>query len=684
MNNKSESEEKRYLSEILSKLREAYQAIDRRISSYASEIQETKKYIWENNAQLDLAEKAANRIAVHEMIGFGEKAVAQKRKIAKLINSPYFGRIDFLEKDGIREIAFYIGIHSFHDENGDVLIYDWRAPVSSMFYDFEIGNAFYAAPMGRVCGRICLKRQYRIRNSSMEYMLESALNIGDEVLQKELSRTSDEKMKNIVATIQREQNDIIRNEKSSVLIIQGVAGSGKTSIALHRVAFLLYRFKGNLTSKDILIISPNKVFADYISNVLPELGEEEIIEMGLEEIAANELPGQLKFQTFNQQVAELIDSVDVCAVQRIEYKATLDFVKEIEAFLANADLKYFSPSDICIDKIKVSREQVMLSYLKHKRLPVKKRIQQVAQDIIARIKAENGARLKPSVAPKIKTEVLKMYKFQDVLSLYKYFYQHIKKPELLHLAKNNTLEYADVFPLAYMKISYDGIEKDFSHIKHLLVDEMQDYTPIQYAVMKKLFHCKMTILGDSCQSVNPYSSSNLEVIKNLFDGADCVELCKSYRSTIEITNFAQKIKSNSKLIPVERHGEEPTVKNCLTADDQYKEIRKLINQFLHSEFNSLGIVCKTQGQADEMYEQIKKMNENVHLLDFESTTHEDGIIVTSAHMAKGLEFDQVIIPSVSAAMYHTDLDKSLLYVGCTRAMHKLDLTCFGEVSPFLC
>ena len=684
MLNKTEKDERQHLHEILKKLKSTYQAIDQKISDYANAIQETKKYIWENLAQMDQAEKAVNRIAVHETIDFGEKAIVQKQKITKLIASPYFGRIDFRENGEIQEAPFYIGVHSFGEESGGkVLIYDWRAPISSMFYDFEIGKAYYTAPMGRICGDICLKRQYKIKNSHMEYMLESALNIGDDVLQKELSRTSDEKMKNIVATIQREQNSIIRNEKSEILIIQGVAGSGKTSIALHRVAFLLYRFKEKLTSKDILIISPNKVFSDYISNVLPELGEEKIMEMSMEEVATDELAGRLDFQSFNQQVADLMRIEDSSAIERIRYKATLDFVRDLNSYLEKANTKYFSPTDICIENINISKEYLMLSFIVLKRMPVKKRLEKIAKDIIENRKTNNSKRIKSTIAKKVKTAVLKMYKFKDALSLYKNFYDHTEKPELFQLIQNDKLEYADVFPYIYTKMFFEGLETDFKHVRHLLVDEMQDYTPIQYEVIKKLFNCKMTVLGDSFQSVNPHSASSLEIIKSVFGDADCMELRKSYRSTIEITNFAQKIKSNSKLVPIQRHGEEPTIRICATLEDQSEEIKLLINDYVKSCYNSLGILCKTQEQAAEIYKQVKDKYNDVFLLDFDSTEIKEGIIITTAHMAKGLEFDQVIVPSVCSTTYHTDLDRSMLYVACTRAMHRLDLTYCGELTHFL-
>nr|WP_319490026.1 UvrD-helicase domain-containing protein [uncultured Caproiciproducens sp.] len=683
MLNKSEIEEKEYLKVILAKLHEASQKLDQKMSNYSQEIQEKKRYIWDNISQFDSVEKAANRLSVHQAVDSAEDAAIEQRRIFKLIDSPYFGRIDFVRNDETGENSFYIGIHSFtNEENFEILIYDWRAPISSLFYDFEVGKAFFIAPIGKIDGEILLKRQYRIKNSVMEYMIESSININDDVLQKELSSTSDEKMKNIVATIQKEQNVIIRNDSSNVLIIQGVAGSGKTSIALHRVAFLLYKYKKTLNSKNILIISPNKVFADYISNVLPELGEEEILEIGFDEIAEKEIGAQYKFQTFYQQVSELIDEVDEAIVRRIKFKATIEFVNELNSFLEYVNAEYFTPSDINIDTVNIAKEYLMRRYTAYNKIPVQQRLELLAADIIESNRTRDGKMLKTYVSMKIKSSIQNMFKCKDALSLYKDFYDHIGKPEMFQLKQSGTLEFADVFPFLYTKIFFDGAE-NYHYVKHLLVDEMQDYTPIQYAVLSKLFKCKMTILGDSSQSVNPYSSSSLEEINKVFTEADCVELCKSYRSTFEITNFAQKIQKDKKLIPIERHGETPTITQCTGKADEIDKIKCAIHDFLKSNYSSLGIICKTQTQADEIYEATKGPGNKICLLDGESKEFKNGIIITPAFIAKGLEFDQVIIPFVCKETYKTDLDKSMLYIACTRAMHKLDLTYSGTITSLL-
>jgi len=313
MINITELEEREYLEEIKEKLLLAIKRSDDSVKQYSAELRQNKEYIYEHQSGMDDADMVAAGQSINRMAFTGESAVTRKRKLLKLGKSPYFGRIDFTTNHETAPV--YIGIYSFSDETMRAnLIYDWRAPISSMFYDFELGEASYKTPSGQISGEIVLKRQYKIKEGRMEFMIENAVNIHDDILQKELSKSSDDKMKNIVATIQRDQNTVIRNETAPVMIIQGVAGSGKTSIALHRIAFLLYRFRESIAAKDILIISPNKVFADYISNVLPELGEEQIPEMGMEELATDLLESKYNFQSFFQQVSSLLEKQDAAFI----------------------------------------------------------------------------------------------------------------------------------------------------------------------------------------------------------------------------------------------------------------------------------------------------------------------------------------------------------------------------------
>ncbi|WP_347258346.1 UvrD-helicase domain-containing protein [Methylocaldum sp.] len=684
MIDKRETEEKLHLEEVKRKLGEALEQLDARVRRYAQEIQEQKTYLWEHKADMDHVEKISTRQSVHQTVLTGEAVLAFQTRIRKLLQLPYFGRFDFVRHGEAQPLPVYVGIHNFFDEaEKKSLIYDWRAPISSMFYDYEIGEARYESPSGDISGEIVLKRQFRIRNGQMEFMLESGLNILDDVLQEELSRTSDNRMKNIVATIQRDQNAIIRNEHAPVLIIQGVAGSGKTSIALHRIAFLLYRFKDSLTSKDILIISPNKVFADYISNVLPELGEEQIGETEMDGLAHELLDYQYKFQTFFEQAALLLENEDEELRRRIQEKSSLNFLKKLDEYVAHIESTQFHPEDLWINRRLVPAWLIEEVYKKHRNLPVSERLSRVAKEIEGKIGIQYNYDITAKERTELKDSVKKMYRHATLRAIYKDFFTWMGKPELFRPAKNSILEYSDVFPLIYIKIRLEGINNRYRSIKHLLIDEMQDYTPVQYAVISKLFPCKKTILGDANQSVNPFSSSTPEAIQRVFWQASIVKLCKSYRSTYEITQFAQNISPNADLVAIERHGDKPLVLSFKNKKEEISHIRRSIDDFTNLGCRTMGIICKTQKQAEQLHKAIQGDVPKLHLLTTRSSSFMRGIVICTAHLAKGLEFDQVIVPHANDENYATVLDRNLLYVACTRAMHKLTLTYAGTITRFI-
>lgn len=679
MINTTEQEEREYLEEIKEKLLLAVRRVDDRVKQFSEELRRNKEYIYEHQSGLDEADMVAAGQSINRMAFTGESAVERKRKLLKLGSSPYFGRVDFVTSQN-EQTPIYIGIYTFFDETERKnLIYDWRAPVSSMFYDFELGSAWYLTPSGKIEGEIVLKRQYRIRDGEMEFMIENAVNINDDVLQKELSKSSDDKMRNIVATIQRDQNAVIRNETAQVMIIQGVAGSGKTSIALHRIAFLLYRFRDSIAARDILIISPNKVFADYISNVLPELGEEQIPEMGIEELAADVLENKFKFQSFFEQVSSLLEEHDTAFIERMKFKSTFEFLGKLNQYLIHVENNYFTFSELRIGGTVVPFPFILEKFKAYHRIPLLKRLPEVAKDVQQFVRDAVKRKLNGSEKARIWEALPNVLKINNVFDLYKNFYTWMGKPEMFVMT-GNELEYADVFPLIYCKIRLEGA-KTYDGVKHLLVDEMQDYTPVQYAVLSRLFKCKKTILGDITQTVNPYSASSSDNILQVFPNADIVKLFRSYRSTFEIIAFAQDIVYNADLIPMERHGDIPEVKGFDSNAEEIAEMAKLINAFKESDRQLLGIICKTQAQAEFVFRELK--SSHVHLLTADSTTFKEGVIVTTAHLSKGLEFDEVIVPFASARNYHTDVDKRMLYIACTRAMHQLTLTYTKERTTFV-
>ena len=680
--NQTEKQEKEYLKQIISFLKKVIGNTDASVKDHVDTLAEYKDYIW-SNKDIDPHEIRSMRESILNHFALGESVINKHKRLTKILAIPYFGRIDFLEKkENSKVMPIYIGIHTFYDpESRATLIHDWRAPVSSMFYDHELGEAGYRSPSGEIKGEISLKRQYRIRGGKMEFMIESALTVHDDILQKELSSNADDKMKNIVATIQREQNRIIRNEDIRTLIIQGVAGSGKTSIALHRIAYLLYTFRDSISSKDILIVSPNKVFSDYISNVLPELGEETVPETSMEQILSGVLEHKYKYQTYFGLVNELLEKPSSSLIDRIAYKASFGFISELDKFILHIENTYFKAADVKLTKyITIPAPFIEEKYLRFNRYPIRRRFDAMADYMLDMLKIQYAFTVTTAGRNLLKKEIRLMFAGNNDIQVYKDFFKWTNNPGMFKMRKGHTLEYSDLAPLAYLHLALEGSGNQPFRVKHLLIDEMQDYSPIQYKVIQKLFPCRKTVLGDAGQSVNPYGSSTAETIQKSLTASEIMKLCKSYRSTFEITDFAQKIHPNAELEPVARHGEKPQILQFGSAVEELSGIMGLISTYRKSGYKSLGIICKTEQQAREMADVLKSYANDISFLSSQSSAFVQGIVITSAHMAKGLEFDEVIIPQTDERNYRSEIDKSMLYVAVTRAMHRLTLT-FHEARP---
>ncbi|MEX1201027.1 MAG: 3'-5' exonuclease [Methylophaga sp.] len=682
--NQAELNERQYLTEIQAKLNRTIETLDKRLHHYQQEIEQQKDYLAGSRDEMDHIEKIDARRTIEQAVFTGDKALDLKNRLKRLVQSPYFGRFDFCAAGKAHHHPIYIGIHQFFDDaDNKTLIHDWRAPIAAMFYDHEVGPARYQSPEGEKSGEIALKRQFRIRDGQMEFMLESAVNIMDDVLQSTLSEASDEGMKNIVATIQRDQNAIIRNEHAQNLIIQGVAGSGKTSIALHRIAFLLYRFKDTLKSEDILIISPNRVFADYIANVLPELGEESVQEIQMETLADAILGGQYKFQTFFEQISALLSERDPSLQQRIQYKSAAAFLKTLNKYADYVEKQTFVGKDIWIEGRLIPDFLLEELFDKHRGYDLTERINRTIKSIEQRVGLEYNFNLLPEHRKQLKTAVRGMYKRSTLRETYKQMFDWLEQPDMFKTAHSGHLEYADVFPLIYLKMRLEGKSQLRWQTKHLLIDEMQDYTPVQYAVIEKLFSCKKTILGDANQSVNPHSASDVNAIRDAFIQASVMKLNKSYRSTFEITQFAQQIVPDPDLEAMHRHGETPQILLFQNKSDEKRYLLERAREFAAGAHNSLGIICKTQQQAQKLADYFQQQQIAVHLLTAQTATFAKGIVISTAYMAKGLEFDEVIVPELSQANYHSAMHRHLLYVACTRAMHRLTVTYTSNRSELL-
>lgn len=670
-------EERIHLEQIIEKAGLELAEAERSVEKMDQEYRETQSYMVKHRNEGDAKEIFQSEMALRQIDSLGVSAVVYRDRMRKTKDSPYFARIDFRPDGGDSPRVYYIGLYAFHFEQ-QLLVVDWRAPVASMFYDYELGRARYDAPEDHVEGELILKRQFKIKNGRMEYAFDSSQNIQDDILQLELAHTSDEKMKSIISTIQKEQNQIIRNETAHTMIIQGVAGSGKTSIALHRVAFLLYRRRDTIKAQNVTIISPNRVFGDYISNVLPELGEEPIFDASLEDLALVQLEEGVDFSSDRNP----LENADKAWEERVRFKSTVEFVQLMDAYIAKLPEIALAVQDYVYESFTVPAEWIRARVDIYKRFPLIKRLEIVADDLYNRLERDNIWEEKLPHRTRIFISLKKMLRLKNTLAAYKDFYQRIGRSKLYVPVKKGVLEWNDVYPYLYLQAAFTGLQES-RLIKHLVIDEMQDYCPIQYAVLNRLFKCPKTILGDFGQSINPNCPYTLEELHRLYDGSELVRMEKSYRSTCEIIHFASRIIGQVNIEAVERHGDPPAVLDFRDGEEELNYLIAAVELFHQGAYNAMGIITRTNREAKELFERLKERQAEVTLVTPESKSFHNGALVLSVQMSKGLEFDEVLIPGANAEAYREGFDRNLLYVACTRAMHKLTLACPGSRSPLL-
>ena len=412
--------------------------------------------------------------------------------------------------------------------------------------------------------------------------------------------------------------------------------------------------------------------------MLPELGEEPVCELGFTDIAREQLGDLIGFEADRDPS----ESNDSAWMERVRFKSALSFVKQMEDFITIAPGIIFEPADYTYGLFNADADTIKKRFDAYGKFPVRQRLKMIASDIYDRFQSDNYMGDDIPRSSTILKALNKMLKVRNTLSLYKEFYKYINKTELFIISSKNTLEWADVFPFLYLYNFYEGLQEN-RLIRHLVIDEMQDYTPIQYAVINLLFHCPKTILGDFGQFINPCHAHTLDDLLSLYDGSDFIELTKSYRSTYEIISFAKQIKNAGTIKAIERHGTPPALIRCRNKNEELLNIRNRIEAFLQSSYSSLAIITKTSPDAKLLYDQLSGDYE-IHFISTDSTQFTSGITVTSIQMSKGLEFDEVIIPYADSVSYSAEHDRNLLYIACTRAMHRLTLFYTGELSPLLC
>lgn len=627
--------------------------------------------------------------------------------LEKMIKSPYFARIDFKFDDEDEFEKIYIGRSSLRKNSyQEMYVYDWRSPIASVFYRFMTGEAFYDAPCGRVTGELNLKRQYEIKNGILEYFFDSDVQIADEFLRQLLSQNTTAKMKAIVETIQHEQDVVIRDMENDLLMVQGVAGSGKTSIALHRAAYLMYQgLQTKLSANNIMIISPNSIFEQYISNVLPELGEDNVISSVFEDILSELLNGR-KIQSRNDFLENLIVNSKYKEISRnsIEFKTSSFFREILDQFLIDIPRQWIEFEDVYYEgKCVVSGQILKDKILGRPETPLGIKLEQLEDYILEQIFGTGKGRGHKEEKNLIKQEIQKFIKI-DIVELYKilfsneaYFYSLLQNSNPSQNIKNiwkytkenleaDSLYYDDAIAIAYLYLKIYGTNK-YKNIKQVVIDEAQDYYPLQYEIFNLLFsNAKFTILGDMKQTLAKKEDiSFYEQIQKILNKkkSSLIMLDKSFRCTNEILNFSLKfIEQSSQIKSFNRNGDSPKVYIADNSEIFIDEIVKEIKLCQEKGFQSICLICKTEKNSTYLFNKIKHKLD-IQLIKNGSVSDLQGVFILPVYMSKGLEFDTVLICDADSQNYHDEDDKNLLYVACTRALHKLSLFCENEVSPLI-
>lgn len=618
MEEQVKQQEMDYFNQAEEKIAEQIKEFRRVIEDGNKKIKEQKQFIWDNTSDMDEEELLENKNSLEQDVILLEFYGKNLAALMRLKENPYFGKVGFTYEENNESIPIYIGINGFRPKEQKMpLIYDWRAPVSSLYYAYEKGPASYKAPEGVFWGNVYEKKQFKIRNGEMQYMLDTDLRIDDDVLQRELGENNGSKMKQIAATIQKEQNEIIRNAAEETLVINGCAGSGKTVIALHRIAWLLYNHREKLNPQNVMILSPNAFFSDYIAEVLPELGEDNCIEKEFDDLLADMLFVEDPYEFKNDQIHYILSAKDTEdeRINRIRYKSSVDYFKRLNAYLKERP------------KISMGEERPLHVYLRF--------LKQLADEM-------------PEMA----------------------VYQN----------ESGEICYEDILAVFYLQVRCFG--GSFPQIRHLVIDEMQDYNVFQFAVLKKIFDCPKTILGDKNQVLlneNPKLLSY--ILSHVFPEAKLLSLKKSYRSTKEITEFCSKIIGDREIVPFHRDGKEPVVKKERSKAAVLEDIAAAAESLDMKKYRTAAVLCRNEEEALLVYEMLEKRLP-VTLIKETTTVYCEGILVMPAYFAKGLEFDAVLICDTGKEK-ESPIVKQEFYIACTRALHELYVFHKGSFDPYL-
>ncbi len=658
--------ERKKLEEINEILRKKISVLSQDMFDKEEKLTEFRKFTWDNKQDFDPTEMksllTADAKDAYEMMEKG----AYFKKLMHIQKSPYFASIIF-EDEEKKQYNIYISLTYLTDENNDNVLYDWRSPICSLFYDYEVGSCSYIAPKETIIGNLIRKRQYKIVDCKLISLFDNSLNINDDLLQEVLAKESSEKMKNIVNTIQQEQNKVIRNIEDDVLIVQGIAGSGKTSVALHRIAFLLYKIK-NLTSNNILIFSPNQIFTEYISNVLPELGEENTLQTTFHEYLNKNIKEYKKVESFINFISRYYKGEEINQ-SLVKYKQSNAIINDIKSFVNNLVEKLEFKTGFVENHIYEYTKEELNDLFKNRysKLPLMSRIDEMATKMS--YNNYRGSRGKISTYKRLIKEALGFNNnYREIyVEFLKSDYSKVKSnnTDLTNILDNKYIKYEDALLFVYLKGLLEGFGYENS-IYQIVIDEAQDYSVIQYEIIANIFKkAKITILGDINQTINPYYKyNNLNILGNVFKGFNnYIELTKTYRSSAEIIAYTNKILGLNHVSAIRKENQKP-----ITFINDIDKLHETIKE-VSKEYKSIAIITKDSNYANVIYNKLKDKVE-IKLINSEKDSFSKELVILPTYLAKGLEFDVVIVINTKDNNFN-DQEKYLLYVACTRAQHQL-------------
>ncbi len=654
----SESEmqkETKYLDDTINLIRKKISELGQELYDDDEKILEFKKFMWDSKASMDPGEMKNMMVESDLQVTIMLNKGLYLQKLYRSQNKPYFASIIFNDE------LIYMGITHVED-NLNYLVHDWRSPICNLYYDYEVGEAKYLAPDGFIEGNLSRKRQYIIEDGKLLNIFDNSINISDELLQQVLATESSDKMKNIVNTIQKEQNAIIRNTDDKNLIVQGIAGSGKTSVALHRIAFLLYRI-ANLNSKNILIFSPNNIFTEYISNVLPELGEDNTYSITFTSFLKDKIKEYKVIEDFTSFIERYYKG-NVIDKDVIKYKQSDEIIEDINNYLNDLIKNITFTGNLIFDRYVFYTKEELNNMLKNRysRFPLFERIKQMAIKI-----CEMSYEGRTTKSKSIEKELYKIINIsKDYKKIYKDFYVSNYSKYHSYIDNGKSINYEDACLFLYIKSILEGFDTNH-YIKQVVIDEAQDYTKLQYLIIKNTFKtANYTILGDVNQTINPYYKyDSLEVLKDIFDSSKYLELNKTYRSTSKIIEYTNNILGLEHVSAIRNNNARDVV---IRNSEEYNDILNDLNDLIKIS-KSVAIITKDNTECDKIYDYLKDKIDIVKI-DNGSDKFSRKLVIVPSYIAKGLEFDSVIVYTSKDNKYTKD-EKYLFYVACTRSQHNL-------------